>query len=142
MVMNQVAQKRNKAKLAILGAAVGTGLVILKPTPDIEIAKQVFMTIANVAMCIMIWNIYFEEELVKKSIQSILSEFFIITLSSIFTAYVLAKATTAAMNYSTHAIGSMGWGMAGILAALATGLLGFGWTCYCDDWYRNSSSPK
>jgi energy-converting hydrogenase Eha subunit A len=142
MLIGQVKQKRNKAAIAILAAVVGTGVVTLNATPNIEIPKQMFITIADVAMCIMLWDIYFDEELSKKTIQSILSELFLITLSSIFTAYILARGITALTSYLTHAIGSIGWGVSGILAGLFTGLLGIGWTFYCDDWYRNSKSQK
>ncbi len=142
MLISQVKQKRNKAAIAVLGAVAGTGVVTFNPTPNIEIAKQMFITIADVAMCIMLWDIYFDEELSKKSIQSILSELCLITLSSIFTAYILAKGITALTNYLTHALGSMGWGLSGLLAGLCTGVLGIGWAFYCDDWYRNSKSLK
>jgi hypothetical protein len=142
MLISQVKQKRNKAALAILAAVVGTGAVTLNPTPNIEIAKQMFVTIADVAMCIMLWDIYFDEELSEKTMQSVLSELCLITLSSIFTAYILAKGITALTNYLTHSFGSMGWGISGILAGLFTGLLGLGWAFYCDDWYRNSKSQR
>jgi uncharacterized protein (DUF697 family) len=142
MLMSQIKHKRNKAAIAILAAAVGTGVVTLNPTPDLEIAKQVFITIADVAMCIMLWDIYFDEELSKKSIQSVLSELCLITLCSIFTAYILARGITALVHYLTHTLGAAGWGVSGILAGLMTGILGVGWTFYCDDWYRNSKSQK
>jgi energy-converting hydrogenase Eha subunit A len=138
--MSQVRHKRNKAAIAILAAVVGTGVVTLNPTPDIERAKQMFITIADVVMCIMLWDIYFGEELSKKTIRSILLELCLITLSSIFTAYILAKGITTLMNYLTHLLGSVGWGISGAFAGLVTGFLGIGWTFYCDDWYRNSKS--
>ncbi len=142
MLIGQVKQKRNKATIAILAAVIGTGVVTFNATPNIELPKQMFITIADVAMCIMLWDIYFDEELSKKTIQSVLSELFLITLSSIFTAYILARGITALTTYLTHALGSLGWGISGILAGLFTGLLGIGWTFYCDDWYRNSKSQK
>lgn len=142
MLMSQVKHKRRKAGTVILAAAFGTGVVVLNPMPNMELAKQVFITIANVAMCIMLWDIYFDEELARKNLQSILSELFAITLSSIFTAYVLAKGITVSINYLTNTLGLIGWPISSILATVATGLLGLGWAAYCDDWYRNSQSKK
>jgi predicted neutral ceramidase superfamily lipid hydrolase len=142
MLMSQVRRKRNKAAIAILAAAVGTGVVTLNPTPNMDIAKQIFITIADVVMCIMLWDIYFDEELSQKTVQSFLSELCLITLSSIFTAFILAKGITALTNYLTQALGSTGWGISGLLAGMATGFLGIGWTFYCDDWYRNSKSKQ
>jgi hypothetical protein len=119
---------------------VGTTVVTANATPSIELSKQVFITIANVAMCIILWDIYFDEELAKKNIGAVLSEYCLITLSSIVTAYIFAKGITAVMNYFVAALGGKGWGVAGLLAGLLTGLLGMGWTFYCDDLYRHPKS--
>jgi hypothetical protein len=135
---NRVRRKRSKAVLAIVAAVVGTGIVTSCPRSDLEIAKQAFITIANVAMCTMVWDIYFDEELSKKTLPTILSELCFMTLSSMFTAYILAKGITAAMHYFIQSGMPMGWGLSGLLAGLATGLLGMGWTFYCDDWYHNA----
>jgi hypothetical protein len=140
MLMSQIKHKRSKAAIAILAAVVGSGVVTANATPNIDLSKQLFITIANVAMCIILWDIYFDEELAKKNIGSVLSEFCIITLSSVVTAYILAKGTTALMNYVVQTLGSRGWGVTGILAGLLTGLLGLGWAFYCDDLYRNQKS--
>ena len=50
MLMSQIKNKRSKAAIAILAAVVGTGVVTANATPNIELSKQVFITIANVAM--------------------------------------------------------------------------------------------
>jgi hypothetical protein len=140
MLMSQIKHKRSKAAIAILAAVVGTGVVTANATPDIELSKQVFITIANVAMCIILWDIYFDEELAQKNIGAVLSEFCLITLSSIVTAYILAKGVTAVMSYVVKILGPMGWGLTGLLAGSLTGLLGMGWTFYCDDLYRHPKS--
>jgi hypothetical protein len=137
MLMSQIKHKRSKAAIAILAAVVGIGVVTANATPNIDLSKQVFITIANVAMCIILWDIYFDEELAKKNIGSILSEFCLITLSSIVTAYILAKGITALLNYFVHTLGPIGWVLTGMLAGLLTGFVGIGWTLYCDDLYRN-----
>jgi uncharacterized protein (DUF697 family) len=142
MLMSQVKQKRNRARIIILAAAFGTGLVALNPTPSAELSKQVFITIADVAMCLMLWDTYFDEELAKKNVQSLFSELLVIVLSSIFTSYVLAKGIAVSMSYFTNMLGSIGWVVSGLFAAIATGLLGMSWASYCDDWYRNSQSKK
>ncbi len=142
MLMSQVKQKRSRARIVILAAAFGTGMVALNPTPSAELSKQVFITIADVAMCLMLWDTYFDEELAKKNVQSLFSELLVIVLSSIFTSYVLAKGIAVSMSYFTNMLGSIGWVVSGLFAAIATGLLGMGWASYCDDWYRNSQAKK
>jgi hypothetical protein len=140
MLMSQIKYKRSKAAIAVLAAVVGISVVTANATQNIELSKQVFITIANVAMCIILWDIYFDEELAKKNIGAVLSEYCLITLTSIVTAYIFAKGITAVMNYFVASLGSRGWGVAGLLAGLLTGLLGMGWTFYCDDLYRHPKS--
>jgi hypothetical protein len=130
-------QKRKKAALAILAAIIGTAAVTAHPAPHIEISKQIFIAIANVAMCIILWDIYFDEKLRNLDIKAYLSELGLITLTSIVTAFVIAKAITTFSEHFTNWFGPFGWAIAGLLAAGVTGLLGTGWTLYCDDLYRN-----
>lgn len=47
------------------------------------------------------------------------------------------KAIASLMKDIAAGLGWLGWGVAGILAGLATGLLGIAWLYYCDDLYRN-----
>jgi hypothetical protein len=132
-------QKRKRVFVAILAAVCGSGVVIADPTPSIEIPKQIFMTVADVAMCAVIWDIYFDEELSQKDIKSILVELGLITLISVGTAYVTAKAITGLISQLIDGLGSIGWGVAGLIAGLATALLGLAWAFYCDDLYRHPS---
>jgi uncharacterized membrane protein len=140
MLMSQIKLKRSKAAIAILAAVVGTGVVTANATPNIELSKQVFITIANVAMCVILWDIYFDEELARKNIGAVLSEYCLITLSSVVTAYILARGITVLTNYCVQSLGSLGWVVIGLLAGALTGLLGMGWMFYCDDLYRHAKS--
>lgn len=137
--MSSLHHKRKKVFVAILAAVFGTGVVTATPTPNIEISKQVFLTIANVAMCALVWNIYFDEELSKKDIFSILLDLLVVTFISAFTAYVTAKGITALINDVTSWLGVMGWLVIGVIAGSATSLLGVGWASYCDDLYRHQT---
>jgi hypothetical protein len=130
-------QKRKKALLAILAAIIGTAAVTAHPSPHTEISKQIFIAIANVAMCVILWDIYFDERLKTLDTKAYLSELGLITLSSIVTAFVVAKGITTFTAHFSNGFGSLGWAIAGLLAAGVTGLLGTGWTLYCDDLYRN-----
>ena len=135
--MSSLHHKRKKVSIAILATVFGSGLVTATPTPNIEISKQVFLTIANVAMCALIWNIYFDEELSKKDILSILLDLLVVTVISAFTAYATAKGITALIDDITNRLGVIGWLVIGIIASSATSLLGVGWASYCDDLYRH-----
>lgn len=132
-------KKRKKAALAILAVAAGSGVVIAIPISSGEIPKQVFMTVAAVAMYTVIWDIYFDEELSQKDIKSILVDLGLITLISAGTAYITAKGATALISDITNWLGAIGWGVVGIIAGSVTGLLGVAWASYCDDLSRNQS---
>lgn len=138
--MNNLNQKRKQAAMAILAATCASGVVAATPTPNIEIPKQIFLTLADVAMCTVIWDIYFDEELLQKDIKSILLELGLIAAISIFTAYITARAITTLTSKLTTSLGSFGWGIEGLIAGCATILLGMAWAFYCDDLYRHPSS--
>ena len=137
--MSSLHNKRKQVSIAILAAVFGTGVVTATPTPNLEISKQVFLTIANVAMCALIWNIYFDEELSKKDIISILLDLLVVTAISAFTAYITAKGITTLIDDITNWLGVIGWLVIGMIAGLATSLLGIGWASYCDDLYRHQT---
>lgn len=137
--MSSLRQKRNRVFLVILATASGSGVVTAFPTPDIEIPKQIFLTVAYVAMCTIIWDIYFDEELSQKNVKSILLDLLFIAVISVVTALVTAKAIIALISQVTNWLGAIGWLVAGLIAGVATSLLGVGWAFYCDDLYRHQS---
>lgn len=137
--MSNLRQKRKRVFLVILAAVSSSGVVTAAPTPDMEIPKQIFLTVADVAMCTLIWDIYFDEELAQKNIKSILLDLGLIGVISVVTAFITAKAITALISQMTNWLGSIGWGVAGLIAGLATSLLGVGWAFYCDDLYRHQN---
>lgn len=125
--------------MAILAAVSGGAVVTATPTPSMEIPKQIFLTVADVAMCTIVWDIYFDEELSQKDVKSILLDFGLIAVVSTVTAFITAKAITALISQLINLFGSIGWGIAGLIAGSATGILGVGWACYCDDIYRHQN---
>lgn len=137
--MSNLHQKRNRVFLAILVTVSGSGVVTAVPRPDIEIPKQIFLTVADVAMCTIIWDIYFDEELSQKNIKSILLDLLLIAVISVVTAFITAKAITALISQITNWLGSIGWLVAGLIAGVAISLLGVGWAFYCDDIYRHKT---
>lgn len=132
-----LAQKRKQAYLVILGTVFGSALVAAAPKHNLELAKQVFLTVADVVMCMIIWDTYFQENLYQKNIKSIFLELFFVILVSVITAYVTSKGIAALSDRSIASLGVIGWGVTGAIAALAASLLGFAWAFYCDDLYRN-----
>ena len=137
--MNKLNKKRKRVFLVILAATSGNAIVIATPSIDIESAKYVILAIASVAMFIIVWDFYFDEQLSQKSIRLILQDLLTITGISLVTSFAVFKGITKVTNYLTTAFGSSGWSIAGAIAGLITAILGIIWASYCDDLYRNSN---
>ncbi|MGL4880994.1 MAG: hypothetical protein ACRC8K_08005 [Waterburya sp.] len=135
--MNNLAQKRKQSSLVILATVFGSAVVAAAPKVNLDSAKQIFLTVADVAMCMVIWDIYFQEKLYQKKIQSILLELFVVIMVSAITAYITSKGVTVLSDQLIAKLGKIGWGVIGAIAALAASLLGIAWTFYCDDLYKN-----
>jgi len=137
--VSQISQKRKRAGIVVLATIIGAGLVTATPTSTLEIFKQMFLTLADVAMCTIVWDIYFDEELAQKDIKSIVVELGLISLICIVTAFITAKAVLALLGKLIVLLGVFGWAIAGIIASITTAILGIAWLFYCDDFYQHSN---
>jgi hypothetical protein len=135
--MKTLTQKRKQSCLIILATVLGSAVVAAAPKTNLDTAKQIFLTVADVAMCMVIWDIYFEENLYQKNITSILVELFCVIILSAITAYIASRGITALGDQLIPWLGAIGWWIMGAIAALAAISLGVAWTFYCDDQYRN-----
>jgi hypothetical protein len=138
-VSNLVNRKRKRVVIAILAAVSSNSFVAATPGINMEIAKQIFLTLANVMMLTIIWDIYFDEQLAQKDAKSILQDLLIVTFLSVVTAYIISKGITEIIDNIINWFGTIGWGIVGIIAGLATSTVGIIWAIYCDDFYRNST---
>ena len=137
--MENLTQKRKQSCFVILATVFGSGVVAAVPKTDLDFAKQIFLTVADVAMCMAIWDIYFKEKLYQQNIKSILLELFFVIVLSAATAYIAAKGIIVLSSKLIPWFGLIGWGIIGAIAVLIASLLGIAWTFYCDDLYRNST---
>ena len=135
--MSNLNQKRKQAGFVILATVIGSAAVAAAPKTNLDIAKQIFLTVVDVAMCLAIWDIYFQESLYQKRIQSIFVELFFVIIVSAVTAYVASKGIIVLSTKLIPGWGAVGWGVVGITAASIASLLGITWMFYCDDIYRN-----
>lgn len=135
--MKNLTRKRKQSCFVILAIVFGSAVVAAAPKVNLDSAKQIFLTVADVAMCMAIWDIYFEESLYQKKIKSILLELFFVVMVSAITAFIASKGITVLSSKLIPASGLVGWGIIGAIAALTTSLLGIAWTFYCDDIYQN-----
>lgn len=135
--MDNLTQKRQQSCLAILATVFSIALVAAAPKVNPDSVKEIFLTVADVAMCMVIWNIYFQENLYQRNIKSILLELFFVIVVIAITAYIASKGITVLSSKLTPRLGQIGWWTVGAIAALVTSLLGGAWAFYCDDLYKN-----
>jgi hypothetical protein len=135
--MNSLTQKRQHSCLIILATVFGSAVVAAVPKANLDYAKQIFLTVADVAMCMVIWDIYFEENLYQRNITSILLELFFVIILSGITAYIAAKGITVLGDRLISWLGETGWWIIGAIASIAASFIGVAWTLYCDDLYRS-----
>lgn len=137
--MSKLNNIRKRAFATILVAILGNALVAAIPSIDIETVKKLFITLTNVAMFIVVWDAYFDEQLSQKGIVSILQDLFTITCISLVTTLIVSQVIVKTVDNLIAILGSKGWIIVGAIAALATAILGIVWAVYCDDLYRNSA---
>ena len=135
--MTNLTEKRKQSGLVILAIVFGSAIVAAAPKVNLALAKEIFLTVADVTMCLTIWDIYFEESLYQRKIKSILLELFFVVIVSAITAYVASKGVTSLSHELVPKLGTLGWVIIGAIAASIASLLGIAWTFYCDDLYRN-----
>ena len=68
-MMNTLSKKRKQSCLIILATVFGSAVVAVVPKANLDYVKQVFLTVVDIAMCMVIWDIYFEENLYSQSNQ-------------------------------------------------------------------------
>jgi hypothetical protein len=135
--MDDLTQKRQQSCLVIVATVFSIALVAAAPKINPNFVKEIFLTVADVAMCMMIWNIYLQENLYQKNIKSILLELFLVIVVIGITAYITSRGITVLSSKLTPRLGRIGWWIVGAIAALVTAILGIAWTFYCNDLYRN-----
>lgn len=137
--MSNLNHKRKRVFIAVLVAVIGNTIVTATPSLNIETSKNIFLTFANVVMFIIVWDTYFDEQLAQKSIVPILQDLLAITCISLITTFIISKGIIKIIDNLITILGSRGWLIGGIIAGLATSILGLIWALYCDDLYRNSA---
>ena len=136
--MSKLKDKRKQVFISILTIVVGNSIVTAAPSLETEIAKILFLTFANIVMLMIVWDAYFSEQLSDKGAWKIIKDSLSITAISTVTTLIVSKITINAIENLIITWGTLGWIIAGIIAGMATAILGIAWAFYCDDLYRNS----
>lgn len=136
----KLGKKRLDAAIAIATYAVGSGTASAAPTPGGELPRQLLLTASDILMYTKIWKTYFEEDLSEKTIVEILTELGLVSAVGAGAAYIVGKATTAALKELTNWLGPLGWGFTAAIAGSFSGLFGAAWALYCDNLYLQKNS--
>ena len=138
--MSKLSQKRKRVIYTLFAITISNFLITAAPYLEIETLKKILLTFANVVMFIIVWDVYFDEQLAKKSNWSIIQELFAVTCISVITTFILSQAITKIIDWLIADFGTVGFGVAGAIAGIITAIIGVVWASYCDDLYRNSAS--
>lgn len=106
----------------------------------VKSVANIFLTFSTVVMFIIIWDIYFDEELAQKSMLSLLQDLLVITCISLITSFIISQGISKVADTLLSTLSSFSWLFGGVTAGVATGILGLMWALYSDDYYRNSVS--
>ena len=135
--MSLLSTKRKRVIYTLIAVTISNSLITAAPYLEIEIIKKFLLTFVNVVMFIIVWNVYFDEQLAKKSNFSILQDLFAVTCLSIITTFILSQGITQIIDWLITIFGVVGFGIAGAIAGMVTATVGVIWASYCDDLYRN-----
>lgn len=114
-------KKKRIQVLEIIATAAGVGgFATFVPKPTIEVPTQIVLGAADLAMCLKIWNIYFDEEIEEKSMLEIMTTKGIIAVAAGGTGYIIARGATGLLHEAMNAITLPGWVTSGLIAASAT----------------------
>lgn len=137
---HQLRRIRKRVRVDILGVVVTNAIIMATPSSNLEFVKNIILTFANIVMFILIWDAYFDDNLAQKSAWGIIKDLLTVTAVSTITTFItyqilIKKITQLILNW-----GSIGWILGGVVAGMATAILGIIWALYCDDLYRNSAA--
>ena len=136
----QLKRKRKRAFIGVLAVVVSNSIIMAAPSLTLEVAKNIFLTFANIAMFILIWDTYFDDKLSAKSAWGILKDLLTITAVGTITTFITYRILLKAMAKLILSWGELGWILGGGVSGLATAIWGMIWVFYCDDLYRHSGA--
>ncbi len=134
--MGVLTKKRTNSALAVLAASGAGGFGTFAPTPSIELHKQVLIGSADIAMCVGIWKIYFDEEIGEKSVLEMLRNAGFIAVAAGGTGWVIARIGTGVLGEIANWFGPPGWILSGAVAFSGTAALGAAFIVCCDQYYQ------
>lgn len=126
--------------MGVLAIVVSNSIIMAAPSLTLEVAKNIFLTFANIVMFILIWDTYFDDKLSAKSTWGILKDLLMITAVSTITTFITYRILLKAIAQLILAWGEFGWILGGGVSGLVTAIWGMIWAFYCDDLYRHSTT--
>lgn len=135
---NKLRKKRKQVSIGVLAVVVSNFMITAMPVQNIEVAKNIFLTFANIVMFIIVWDVYFEDKLSQKSPWGIVKDLLAITAVGTITTFIVNKLIIKASLKLISTWGIIGWIAGATIAGITTAIIGMIWAFYCDDLYRSS----
>ncbi|MCC5664395.1 hypothetical protein LC653_10815 [Nostoc sp. CHAB 5784] len=133
--------KRRRAVFALVSAALATGFASAVPTFTVEVPKQLTLMAADVALCGVIYEIYFGDKtkLTEEKLMDLLNEATTLGFLSSVAAYAGVKITQGMFDELMDFAGPSGWLLSGSLTGSQTFVIGLVCLRICEYRYKNSA---
>ena len=118
---------RYDALLKILQTMGGAALTGAVPTPTLELAKQLGISVADAWMCFDIYKTYFEKELTRQDLGRMLQTAGVIILGGGIAGYVGIRLAQALLNEILEEIPIANTIISGIAFGSSTLIIGMAW---------------
>lgn len=139
---SKLQKMRYDSFVKVMQTVAGATLTGSVPTPTLEIAKQLGITIADAWMCLEVYRFYFGEELSRKKFSDLLTTTGVIVLGGGLTGYAAIRLAQAILNEILESIPIAN----SIITAIAYGsssfIIGLAWMAVVEQNYIQQSEDE
>lgn len=135
-------QKRYAAFVKVIQTVGGATLTGAVPTPTLEIAKQLGISIADAWMCLEIYRYYFDKELSRQDFGSLLQTTGVIILGGGLTGYIGIRLAQAILSEILDVIPIANSVITAIAFGSSTFIVGMAWLAIVEQNYLLQQSDE
>lgn len=139
---NDLLKLRYDALLKITRTMGGAALTGAVPTPTLELAKQLGISIADAWMCFDIYKTYFEKDLTKQDLGKMLATTGVVILGGGIAGYVGIRLAQALLNELLEQIPIANTIISGIAFGSSTLIIGLAWLALVEQSFFLSKADE
>lgn len=131
-----LAKKRRSAAYKLVLPIIGEFLIMSVPKPAMEVPTGAVLSVAELAIFFDIWKLYFDDDLEKNDLKSLLEEMGLMVLLGSIATFLTAKLGNALAGEAGNFVPGIGWIIEGLVASIITLIAGILWINFCEKVYR------